>query len=82
MPLFMIVKFVQAIDFVTGHDRAFDLVHLYSGIGHSRDVPHLVPRPPYFHTRAGGERVVVRGVHSDGFVVKDVESKSHRVPGN
>ena len=82
MPLFVIVKFVQAIDFVTGHDRAFDLVHLYSGIGHSRDVPHLVPRPSYFHTRAGGERVVVRGVHSDGFVVKDVESKSHRVPGN
>ena len=76
MPLFVVIELVDAIDFVTRHLRAFDLVELNPCIGHFRPIPHLVAGPPDQDAGPSWERVVVRGIHSDRFEKINVESKS------
>ena len=76
MPLFVVIELVDAIDFVTRHLRAFDLVELNPCVGHFCRIPHLVAGPPYLDVGASRERIVVQGIHSDRFVRINVESKS------
>ena len=77
MPLLVVVKFVHTIDFVNGTFRAFDLVHLNSGVGHSCGVPHLVTGPPYINKRASRKRVQVWSVHSR---TEEVERSGSKFP--
>jgi hypothetical protein len=76
VPLFVVIELVYAIDFVTRHFRAFDLVELNPCVGHFCRIPHLVAGPPNQDAGAGRERIVVQGIHSDRFVKINVESKS------
>ena len=46
VPLFVVIELVYAIDFVTRHFRAFDLVELNPCVGHFCRIPHLVAGPP------------------------------------
>ena len=76
MPLFVVIELVDAIDFVTRHLRAFDLVELNPCVGHLCGVPLTIAGPPYVDAGPSRERIAVRGVHSDRFEKINVESKS------
>ena len=68
MPLFVLVQLVDAVYFVAGHHRVFDLVILNACARDRCGVPFLVAGPPNINERARRERVVLRGVHCARFV--------------
>eukprot|EP00966_Prymnesium_polylepis_P232834 5384843-Prymnesium_polylepis.1 len=67
VPLFVVVKLVDAIHFVTRYLRAFDLVKLHPRVGHFCGVPLSIAGPPYLNAGPSRVWIVVRGVHSDRF---------------
>ena len=73
MPLFVAIELVDAMDFVTRHLCAFDLVELKARVGHLCGVPLTITSPPDLHMGAGRERIKTRGVHFDRFEKINVE---------